>query len=100
MVHVPVVLVAEVDAEVGVDGAHHVHQPARHEPDLAAPLQSIQLFDDSVTHFCIAFENIAIMRQVPLERVINIAVNGPFLVEVANQEHPFMAMLTSRTCLI
>ena len=26
------------------------------------------------------------MRQVPLERDINIAINGPFLVEVANQE--------------
>ena len=26
------------------------------------------------------------MRQVPLERNINIAVNGPFLVEVVNQE--------------
>ena len=26
------------------------------------------------------------MRQVPLERDINIAVNGPFLMEVANQE--------------
>ena len=38
VVHVPVVLVAEVDAEVGVDGAHHVHQPARHEPDLPASL--------------------------------------------------------------
>ena len=43
------------------------------------------------------------MRQVPLEHDINIAVNGPFWVEVANQEHPFTAMLISRsrgTCLI
>ena len=40
---------------------------------------------------------------MPLERDINIAVNGPFWVEVANQEHPFTAMLISRsrgTCLI
>ena len=43
------------------------------------------------------------MRQVPLERDINIAINDPFWVEVANQEHPFTAMLISRsrgTCLI
>ena len=43
------------------------------------------------------------MRQVPLERDINIAINGPFWVEVANPEHPFTAMLISRsrgTCLI
>ena len=43
------------------------------------------------------------MRQVPLVRDINIAVNGPFWVEVVNQEHPFTAMLISRsrgTCLI
>ena len=42
------------------------------------------------------------MRQVPLERDINIAINGPFWVEVANPEHPFTAMLISRsrdTCL-
>ena len=38
------------------------------------------------------------MRQVPLEHDINIAVNGPFWVEVANPEHPFMAMLKSRSC--
>ena len=40
---------------------------------------------------------------MPLERDINIAVNGPFWVEVANPEHPFTAMLISRsrgTCLI
>ena len=40
---------------------------------------------------------------MPLELDINIAVNGPFWVEVANQEHPFTAMLISRsrgTCLI
>ena len=40
---------------------------------------------------------------MPLERVINIAVNCPFWVEVANPEHPFTAMLISRsrgTCLI
>ena len=29
------------------------------------------------------------MRQVPLESDKNIVVNGPFLVEVANQEHCF-----------
>ena len=43
------------------------------------------------------------MRHVPLERDINIAINGPFWVEVANPEHPFTAMLISRsrgTCLI
>ena len=40
---------------------------------------------------------------MPLERDINIAINGPFWVEVANPEHPFTAMLISRsngTCLI
>ena len=37
------------------------------------------------------------MRQVPLERDVNIASNGPFWVEVANQEHPFTAMLISRS---
>ena len=43
------------------------------------------------------------MRQVPLECDINIAVSGPFWVEVANPEHPFTAMLISHsrgTCLI
>ena len=35
------------------------------------------------------------MRQVPLECDINIAVNGPFWVEVMNPEHLFMAMLIS-----
>ena len=43
------------------------------------------------------------MRQVPLERDINIAVNGPLWMEVANPEHPFTAMLISLsrgTCLI
>ena len=43
------------------------------------------------------------MRQVPLECDINIAVNGPFWVEVANPKYPFAAMLISRsrgTCLI
>ena len=43
------------------------------------------------------------MRQVPLERDINIAINGPLWVGVANPEHPFTAMLISRsggTCLI
>ena len=42
------------------------------------------------------------MGQVPLERDINIAVNGSFWVEVANTEHPFTAMLIPRsrgTCL-
>ena len=41
--------------------------------------------------------------QMPLERAIYIAVNGPFWVEVANPEHPFMAIMISRsrgTCLI
>ena len=38
-----------------------------------------------------------LIRQVPLERDINIALNGPFWVEVANPEHPFMAMLISRS---
>ena len=40
---------------------------------------------------------------MPLERDINIAVNGPFWVEVVNPEHPFTTMLISRsrgTCLI
>ena len=36
------------------------------------------------------------MRQVPLERDYNIAMNGPFWVEVANPEHPFTSMLISR----
>ena len=43
------------------------------------------------------------MRQVPLERDINIAINGQFLVRNLHQERPFMAMLISRcrgTCLI
>ena len=43
------------------------------------------------------------MRQVLLERDILIAINGPFWVEVAHPEHPFTAMLISRsrgTCLI
>ena len=43
------------------------------------------------------------MRPVPLERDIHIAVKDPFLVEVANPEHPFTAMLIScsrGTCLI
>ena len=35
------------------------------------------------------------MRQAPLERDINIALNSPFWVEVANPEHPFIAMLMS-----
>ena len=46
---------------------------------------------------------VLVMRQVPLERDINIAVNGPFWVEVATPEHPFTAMLISRSrgpCLI
>ena len=37
------------------------------------------------------------MRQVPLEHDINIAINGPFWVEVANPEHPFTAMLISHS---
>ena len=44
-----------------------------------------------------------VMRQVPPEHDTNIAVNGPFRVEVANPENPFTAMLISRsrgTCLI
>ena len=43
------------------------------------------------------------MRQVPPQRDINIGINGPFWVEVMNPEHPFTAMLISRsrgTCLI
>ena len=43
------------------------------------------------------------MRQVPLERDINISVNGRFWDEVANPEHPFTAKLISRSkgiCLI
>ena len=43
------------------------------------------------------------MRQVPLERDVNIAISGPFWVEAANPEHPFTAMLISHsrgTCLI
>ena len=43
------------------------------------------------------------MRQVPLEHDINIAISGPFWVEVANPEHPFTAMLIScsrGSCLI
>ena len=43
------------------------------------------------------------MDAVPLECDINIAVYGPFWVEVANPEHPFTAMLITRsrgTCLI
>ena len=35
------------------------------------------------------------MRQVPLERDINIVINGSFWVEAANPEHPFTAMLIS-----
>ena len=34
---------------------------------------------------------------MPLERDINIAINGLFWVEVANPEHPFTAMLISRS---
>ena len=34
-----------------------------------------------------------VMRQVSLEHGINIAINGPFWVEVANPEYPFTAML-------
>ena len=34
---------------------------------------------------------------MPLERDISIAVNCPFWVEVANPEHPFTAMLISRS---
>ena len=30
-------------------------------------------------------------EEVPLERDINIAVNGSFWMEVANEEHPFTA---------
>ena len=40
---------------------------------------------------------------MPLECDIDIAINGPFWVEVANPEHPFKAMLIARsrgTCLI
>ena len=39
------------------------------------------------------------MRLVPLERDINIDVNGPLWVEVANPEHRFTAMLISRSRL-
>ena len=44
-----------------------------------------------------------LMRYVPLERDINIVINGPSWVEGANPEHPFTAMLISHsrnTCLI
>ena len=41
VVHFPVVLVAHVDSEVGVDRPHHVHQPPRHEANLAAPLSFV-----------------------------------------------------------
>ena len=37
------------------------------------------------------------MRQVPLERDINIAVSGIFWVEVANSEHPFAEMVISHS---
>ena len=43
------------------------------------------------------------MRSVPLESDTNIAVNGPFWVEVANVDHPFTATFIScsgGTCLI
>ena len=38
-----------------------------------------------------------LMRQVPLEQDINIAVNGPSLVVNLRQERLFMAMLISRS---
>ena len=38
----------------------------------------------------------SVMRE-PLEGDINIAVNGPFWVEVAYPEHPFTAMLISHS---
>ena len=41
--------------------------------------------------------NLRVRRQVPLERDINIAVDGPFWVEVANPEHQFTAMLISHS---
>ena len=41
--------------------------------------------------------SLPLMRQVPLERDINIVINGPFWVEVANPEHPFTAMLISHS---
>ena len=37
------------------------------------------------------------MRQVPLERDINITIDGPFWVEIVIPEHPFTAMLISRS---
>ena len=39
----------------------------------------------------------SLMRYVPLECDINIAINGPFWVKVANPEHPFTAMLISHS---
>ena len=44
-----------------------------------------------------------VMRQVPLERYINIGINDPFWVEVANPEHTYTTILMSRSrgnCLI
>ena len=38
-----------------------------------------------------------LMRQMPLEQDINIAVNGPSLVVNLRQERLFMAMLISRS---
>ena len=37
------------------------------------------------------------MKEVSLERDINIAKNGPLWVEFVNPEHPFTAMLISRS---
>ena len=47
------------------------------------------------THLQVDDMRVETMRQVPLECDINIAVNGPFWVEVANPEHPFTAMMIS-----
>ena len=48
-------------------------------------------------------EKLVLMRQVPLECDINIAVNGSLEAKVAKPKHPFTAILISRsrgTCLI
>ena len=45
------------------------------------------------------FSDYDLMRQVPLEREINIAVDGPFLLRNLHQEWPFMAVLIPRSIL-
>ena len=54
-------------------------------------------------HVQIIISKPSVMRQLALKGDINIAVNGPLWVEVANPDHPFVAMLISHfigTCLI